>query len=180
MRHRVGRLAQNHEQGALPGVREIERGSIQASGEVRVADRLGPELVLALQIQQRPLRVAVRKHLRPSAKTLISCEGLSTRHTWPSRGGGQRVRQVRRGQGAVMPAPERALGPLPHVDDVEQHPVPGEQEQRPQAIHEPEEALHARQRLRVVVRPGGRGGPGPAGSSSVPSSSTPVEIGRFS
>ena len=41
---------------------------------------------------------------------------------------------------------------MPYVDDVEQHPIAREQEQRAQSIDEPEEALHAGQRLRVVVR----------------------------
>jgi hypothetical protein len=81
--HRVRRIARDHEQRALARVGEVERRLKDPHRQRLVADRLGPLLVLRLQVEEVPRSTAERKDLGTSAKTLISRDGLSTAQTCP-------------------------------------------------------------------------------------------------
>ena len=103
---------------------------------------------------------------------------VAAARAWRARA---RRTSARTGTASEALAARRFHGPALHVDDVDEPSVAPDQEHRAHAVGETEEALDRGQRARVV-RPVALGTAArrSTGSCSVPSSSTPVEIGWFS
>ena len=159
-RQRSRRIAQHHEERSLTSIGEVDRRLKQSLREAAVADRCGPYLVLRLEVEQMPARVAEAEHLHALGEQLDLMGRAEHDADVPIAGGRERVRSVRRRTGHVE---ARSRVAPANVDHVEDEPRAIQQVHRFEAVRETVERLDGGQCVgvaeRLIVRHG-RGGPG--------------------
>ena len=129
------------------------------SATVRCADRVGPHLVVRLDVEQVPLGVAEREDLRALGKHLDLVR--RAQHDadvagCPAWRGRAAAYAARAGHGSGL-SPAQLARPSAPCPRGQQPPVARDEEQRPQPVAETVERLDRRQLLRVRQRPRRRG-----------------------